>query len=231
MKNRFRFEIENMIESDDLSGLLQEAGKLHGHHCNYLSYGIVAGLYCIKKLGITNTGMEEIIAIVETNNCFSDGIQMVTGCSFGNNALIFRDYGKTAVTVSKRDGRAVRLVLQPEFEDSRENEYPEAYELFNKFVVQREQGNPADLAKMMELFAEMSSKELNMKAETIFKIEEKKIGVPDFAPVFESVQCTKCGENVMRSRAIEKEGSHYCTPCAREPFFELNGSGIVYRNQ
>jgi formylmethanofuran dehydrogenase subunit E len=28
-----------------------------------------------KANGVTNTGMEEIIAIVETNNRFSDGIQ------------------------------------------------------------------------------------------------------------------------------------------------------------
>ncbi|MCL4502615.1 MAG: FmdE family protein [Deltaproteobacteria bacterium] len=41
-----------------------------------------------------------MVAIVECNNCFTDGIQAVTGCTFGNNALIFQDLGKTAVTVA-----------------------------------------------------------------------------------------------------------------------------------
>jgi formylmethanofuran dehydrogenase subunit E len=68
--------------------LLKKSGELHGHFCNYLSYGIIAGVYALKKLGVSHTGMEELIAITETNNCFSDGIQMVTGCTFGNNALI-----------------------------------------------------------------------------------------------------------------------------------------------
>ena len=228
-KNKFRSEVEDLIESGDLSGLLRKAGELHGHHCNYLAYGVVAGLYGIKRLGISNTGMEEIIAIVETNNCFSDGIQMVTGCSFGNNALIYRDYGKTAVTISKRDGHAIRLALKPEFENSREKEYPEAYEIFNKLVVRGEEGNPEDYAKLMALFAEMSAREVNVPVEKMFLIEEREIEVPSFAPIFDSVKCVECGENVMKSRAIEKNGQYYCIPCAKETFHELNGSGILER--
>jgi formylmethanofuran dehydrogenase subunit E len=226
-KNKFRLEVEDMIESNNLSGLLKRAGELHGHHCNYLAYGVIAGLYGIKKLGITNTGMEEIIAIVETNNCFADGVQMVTGCSFGNNALIYRDYGKTAATISKRDGQAIRFVLKPEFEDSREKEYPEAYEIFNKLIVRREQASPEDYARLMMLFAEMSAKELHVPAEEMFWIKQEKIEIPSFAPIFESVKCRKCGENVMISKAIKTKGEYYCIACVNKEFFELNGSGIV----
>lgn len=228
-KNRFRLEVEDMIESDNLSRLLKKAGELHGHHCNYLAYGIIAGLYVIKKLGITNTGMEEIIAIVETNNCFADGVQMVTGCSFGNNALIYRDYGKTAVTISKRNGQAIRLVLNPKFEDSREKEYPKAYEMFNKFIARREQGSPEDYAKLMTSFAEISEKELHVPAEEMFWIKQEEIDIPSFAPIFESIKCVKCGENVMISKAIKRRGKYYCIPCLNEEFYELNGSGIVMR--
>jgi formylmethanofuran dehydrogenase subunit E len=228
-RNKFRMEIEEMIDRNDLPGLLKKAGELHGHHCNYLAYGVIAGLYGIKKLGITNIGMEEIIAIVETNNCFSDGVQMITGCSFGNNALIYRDYGKTAVTISKRDGQATRLVLNPEFEDSREKEYPEAYELFDKLVVRREQGTPKESENMMTLFAEMSAKELNVSAEKMFLIKEEKLDLPSFASIFESVKCAKCRENVVKTRAIERNGKYYCISCLKDEYFELNGSGIVHR--
>lgn len=206
--------------------MLGKAGELHEHHCSYLAYGVVAGFYGIKKLGISNTGMEEIIAIVETNNCFSDGVQMVTGCSFGNNCLIYRDYGKTAVTISKRDGKAIRLALNPEFENSREREYPEAYEMFNKLVVRREESNPENHARLMTLFAEMSTRELNVPLEVMFLIEEREIKIPDFAPMFESVKCAKCGENAMKSRVAKKDGQYYCIPCAKEAYFELNGNGI-----
>ena len=130
--NPFRREIESLIRIGDLKGLLQKAGELYGHWCNYLAYGVIAGYYGIKETGVTNTGMEEIIAIVETNNCFSDGVQMITGCTFGNNSLIYHDWGKTAVTISRRDGQAIRIALDPDFEDTRGKEYPDAYELFDK---------------------------------------------------------------------------------------------------
>ena len=74
--------------------------------------------------------MEELIVILDTNNCFSDGVQVVTGCTLGNNGLIYRDVGKTAVTVAKRDGTAIRIVLNPEYEESIKAEYSEANALW-----------------------------------------------------------------------------------------------------
>jgi formylmethanofuran dehydrogenase subunit E len=227
MKNQVRLEIEKMIEAGSLEGLLKKAGELHGHFCNFLAYGVIAGLYAIKKLGVSNTGMEEVIAIIETNNCFSDGVQMVTGCSLGNNALIYRDYGKTAVTVSKRDGQAVRLVLKPEFEDSRGEKFPEAYDLFYKLVARREKGSPEEYGLMMQLFAKMSFEELRNPIEEIFLIKQEKIQLPAFAPIFDTIKCEICKENIVKARAIEKDNKFYCIPCAKAPFFELNGSGIV----
>ena len=98
-----RTPIEAMIRQGDLEGLLRKAGELHGHFCPYVALGVRAGYLALTTLGIErNLGMEEVLAIVETNNCFSDGIQVVTGCTVGNNALIYRDLGKTAVTVATR---------------------------------------------------------------------------------------------------------------------------------
>jgi len=228
--NPFRSEIENMIRAGDLNGLLRKAGELHGHLCNYLTFGVKAGYYGIKEMGVTNTGMEELLAIVETNNCFDDGIQIVTGCTLGNNSLIYRDYGKTAVTLIRRqDEKAIRLVLKPEFEDSREREYPEAYELFDRLIARREQGNPEDFHRLMELLARMSVEELGTPTEIMFRIEEVKIEVPSFAPILESVKCTRCGENVIKTKIIEKEGKPYCIHCAGGAAFELNGQGISQR--
>lgn len=175
--------------------------------------------------------MEEIIALVETNNCFVNDIQMATGCSFGNNGLIYRDYGKTAVTIRKRDGQAIRLVLKSEFEDSIEKEYPEAYEMPNKLITRRDQAGPEDYARLMMLFAEISAKELRISPEEMFWAKQDKIEIPSSAPIFESVKCIKCGENVMISKAIKRKGEYYCIPCVNKEFFELNGSGIALRKR
>ena len=89
-----RQPIETMIRSGDLEGLLRQAEAIHGHLCPFVSLGVKAGQYAMKHLDTGSTGMEEVVAIVECNNCFTDGIQVVTGCTFGNNALIFRDLGQ-----------------------------------------------------------------------------------------------------------------------------------------
>ena len=186
----------------------------------------MAGYIAVRELKVRNTGMEELIAIVEANNCFCDGIQVVTGCTFGNNALIFKDLGKTAVTVARRDGTAIRIVLNPDFEESRVKEYPEAYELWNKIVVRREKVTEEEQRKLMKLFAEISIKELNQPLDKVFKIEHLKIKVPEYAPIFTSVRCSICGEKIMEPKARVKDGKPVCIKCAKEAYYVLNGSGI-----
>ena len=226
-----RREIEKLIEKGDLKGLLYKAAELHGHLCPYLAYGVMAGYTAIKELKIKSRGMEEVIAIVETNSCFTDGIQFVTGCTFGNNALIFRDIGKTAVTVAKRDGTAIRLVLNPEFEETRMKEYPEAYRLWNKIVVKREKATEEEHEKMMKLFAEISLKELSQPINKVFKITHLKIKVPEYAPIFKSVICSICGEKVMEPKARIKDGKPVCIDCAKEEHYILDGKGISIKRE
>jgi len=226
MRNPLRNEIQRLIEDGNLAGLLNKAGELHGHLCNYLTYGVIAGYIAVHELKVKSTGMEEVVAIVETNNCFSDGVQMVTGCSFGNNALIYRDLGKTAVTVAKRDGTAIRIALDPDFEDSREEEYPEAYELWNKIVARREKATSEEQARLMQLFAEMSINELSKPADEMFRIKRMKITVPEYAPIFASVRCSICGEKVMETRARLKEGKAVCMGCVGGEHYVLDGRGI-----
>jgi len=224
--NQIREKIENLIEAGNLRGLLYKAGELHGHLCSHLTYGVKAGYIAMRELGVKSRGMEEVIAIIETNNCFSDGVQMVTGCSFGNNALIYRDFGKTAVTVAKRDGTAIRIALNPDFEGSREREYPEAHELFDKIVAKREKATSEEHRRLMQLFAEMSIAELNKLADEMFIIKRLKIIVPEYAPMFDSVKCSICGENVMKTRAVTENGEYLCIPCSNRGCYQMDGSGI-----
>lgn len=225
-KNPFRKDIEELIEKGDLKGLLEKSGELHGHFCSYSAYGVKAGYIAMRELGIRNTGMEEVVAIVETNNCFSDGIQLVTGCTFGNNGLIFRDYGKTAVTVARRDGTAVRIALNSDFDDSTAEKYPDANSLFDKIVVQREEATEEEMRRLMQLFTEMSLEMLEVPENEMFRIEHKTIRLPEYAPIFSSTKCAFCGEKVMATRIKERDGKPACIPCAGAKYYEMNGTGI-----
>jgi len=227
-KNPFRKDIEELIEKGDLKGLLEKSGELHGHFCSYSAYGVKAGYIAMRELGIRNTGMEEVVAIVETNNCFSDGIQLVTGCTFGNNGLIFRDYGKTAVTVARRDGTAIRIALNSDFDDSIAEKYPDANALFDKIVVQREEATDDEEKRIVHLSTEMSFEHLAVPEGEMFIIEHKTIKLPAYAPIFSSTKCTFCGEGVMATHIKEKDGKPACIPCSGVEYYEMNGAGIKH---
>jgi len=225
-----RAPIEEMIRQGDLLALLKKAGELHGHFCPYVALGVRAGYTALKTLGIEgNLGMEEVVAIVETNNCFSDGIQMVTGCTFANNALIYRDLGKTAVTVAKRDGTAIRVALRADYGDNFDARYPEAAALFEKIVTQRQQPTPEEQARLMDLWAETSAGQLEVPEEELFNVQHVQAEIPAYAPIFASAQCAVCGESVMESRARLRDGQPICIACAAVQHHQLDGAGISAR--
>jgi len=222
-----RAPIEALIRQGDLEGLLRKAGELHGHFCPYVALGVRAGYLALTALGIEqNLGMEEVLAIVETNNCFSDGVQVVTGCIFANNALIYRDLGKTAVTVARRDGTAVRLALRADYSDNCDARYPEAAALFRKSVRERQQPTPEEHARLVELWAESSAGQLDLPAEELFTVRPQQIEVPAYAPILASATCALCGESVMESRARLVDGQPACLACASAAVYQLDGVGI-----
>jgi formylmethanofuran dehydrogenase subunit E len=222
-----RQAVEIMIRSKDLGGLLRHAETIHGHRCPGLALGVKAGQYAMAYLDQESTGMEEVVAIVECNNCFTDGIQVVTGCTFGNNALIYKDLGKTAVTVARRqDGAAVRLVVHPDFRERMFSRYPAAEPLFEKVVVQR-QGDPEDHHRFHHLWEAVARRELEeVDLEEQFRIETLTIQMPPYARIFATEVCARCGEGVMEPRIRVQGGRKVCLACAGEEYYSLTSQGI-----
>jgi len=222
---KVREDVERLIKEEDLRGLLLKVGELHGHFCPMLSLGVKAGAYAMRELGVESLGMEEIFAIVETNSCFSDGIQFVTGCTFGNNALIYRDFGKTAVTLAKRSGEGIRVSVKPDVLSAMSEE-PETDDLFQKVVVRRE-GSREETEKLMKGFENAAFSLLDRDFNELFLYERVKVDLPEYTKIFESEVCEECGESVISAKMVKKDGRKLCIPCAGGSYLELNGSGIV----
>ncbi len=221
-----RQAIEAMIRSGDLMGLLRQTEALHGHLCPGVALGVKAGQYAMQHLDREHYGMEDIVAIVECNNCFTDGIQVVTGCTFGNNALIFKDLGKTAVTVARReDGAAVRLVVHPDFRERMFARYPAAGPLFEK-VVERREGSPEDEHRLQHLWAAMSRRELEVPLAEQMAIQTLTINLPAYARIYPTLICQSCGEGVMEPRVARQGNKTLCLTCARQEYYLLTGQGI-----
>lgn len=219
-----RQEIEEAVADDDLPKLLRISGLLHGHYCPGSAMGVKAAARAVRELGVKSTGMEEIVAIVETNNCFADGIQMVTGCSFGNNALIYRDYGKTAFTLAKRTGEGIRISAL--FDRLTKERSPEADGLWEKVVVERD-GTEDESKKLTDLWKELAFRILEIPDEEILSIKRVNIDVPAYASIFASAKCSVCGESIMEPRARLKDGKFVCLPCSGQAYYQLAGDGMT----
>lgn len=229
VSNDTRTEIEGMIRNDDLAGLLRMTALMHGHHCVGSVMGVMAGHLAMKTLGVVeSTGMEHLIAIVETNSCFSDGVQMVTGCSFGNNSLVYRDYGKTAFSLVERDGAGVRVSARPDLGDLLKDKNSETQDLYRRIVNERD-ATPEEEARMMELNKRHCFSVLEIPAERVFNLERVEAELPGYSRLLGSHICSGCGEKVIETRAVKRDDGYYCIPCSGEGYGQLDWAGIHYK--
>lgn len=210
--------------------LLNLAERFHGHICPFLVLGLRASEIALTRLGLTKPGVhetigEDVLAIVEANNCFADGVQVATGCTIGNNSLIYIDLGKNAVTVLRRNSRrGIRVYVDSE----KIGKYipREARELFHKVVVERK-GSREEAERLNAIWREIGFKMANIPEEE-FEITEVEITEElERAPIFESIRCSKCGELAMSTRIIYIEDKPYCLACANTGVNAVIGRGIT----
>ena len=124
---------------------------------------------------------EELVAIVETDACGADAIQVMTGCTFGKGNFIFRNYGKHAFALADRKkGQTVRACLRPNTIPSN----PEHVVLSEK--VRNETASPEELEQYRNLKEERIQEILESPFESLFKIEEVSFPIPPEAQIVES---------------------------------------------
>ena len=224
-----RETIEELVSEGDLDALLERAAEVHGHICPGLAAGVKAAFVAAKRLGLENEGMEDVMAEVECNNCFVDGIQVVSGCTLGNNALIYRDLGKTAVTFYRRgEDEGLRLLVRemsPGIGLDEEGQ-EEADELFTKAVRERQELTEAESRRFRELWRACGRAVLDLSEEEYFKIETVQVEEVSYAPIFDSATCSLCGEDVMETRARLHQGKPVCLSCAEDVHWLVHGAGI-----
>ena len=185
--------------------------KFHGHSCMGLATGYRVAEAALKKLQSDRDIDEEIIAIVENDNCSVDAIQYVTGCTMGKGNLIFFDYGKPVYSFVKRsDQKAVRIV--PRGFD--ENRFPELAELRSKVL--SGEATAEEQERFSNATAQALQQFLSDPLDKVVEIQETSLIIPEKAKIFNSIICADCGEKVMEPRARVRNGQMVCLPCAEE---------------
>jgi len=168
----------------DLSELMKKATLFHGHICPGVAIGVLVAKYAIEN-GFEHSSDEELVAVVETDNCSVDAIQALLGTTFGKGNLIHRDYGKNNFTIfSRKAKKGVRLSLKNT--------------IFDKKKVSRD-----EKVKIL----------LDSNFEDIFDIEEVEYNPPPKAQIEESILCDICKESTMSSRIIDYQENKMCIPC------------------
>ncbi|MGO8990888.1 MAG: FmdE family protein [bacterium] len=198
---------EEILSSKDLTKCVE----FHGHMCPGLAIGFRAARTLMKRLGVRRSPDEELLAIVETDACGADAIQVMTGCTFGKGNFIFKNYGKHAFTlVDRKRGKAMRVSLQPDAFKAD----PDHLSLFER--VQKDEASPKELAQFRRLQKERSKKILEADAESIFKIKEISADIPPKAMIMESEPCDFCGEPTKKDLLRKVDGKKACIPCAQK---------------
>jgi len=183
--------------------------EFHGHICPGLSIGFQAARVLMARLGARKAPDEELVAVVETDACGADAIQVMTGCTFGKGNLIFKNYGKHAFSlVNRKKGKAMRVCLRPDAFKAD----PEYLSIFEK--VQKDKASSKELARFRQLQQERVKKILDADAESLFKFEKILPDIYPKAQITESGICDFCGEPTKVDLLHKIDNKKVCILCA-----------------
>ena len=179
----------------------------HGHLCPGLTMGAHAAQIALREIG-PHSSDEEVVAVVETDMCGVDAIQVMTGCTFGKGNLVHRDVGKNAYTFFRRsDGRAIRVVGRPDAW-SRDPEHEGL-----RAKIKAGEASETERARFKELHLARARALQERDAHELFAIQEVYEPPPSKARIHSSIVCERCGEGAMETRIRHVDGQQVCIPC------------------
>jgi formylmethanofuran dehydrogenase subunit E len=171
----------------EIRELMKKATMFHGHICPGIAIGVLAAKYAIEH-GFEHSPDEELVAVVETDNCSVDALQALLGTTYGKGNFVHKDYGKSNYNIySRKNQKGIRLTLKNAILDNRKLSRDE---------------------KIQKL--------LSMEPEDVFDIRIIEYDPPGMAQIEESVPCSLCGELTMDSRMMNYQGKIMCIPCYKE---------------
>ncbi len=190
-----------------------EFGQMfHGHKCPAMPNGLRAGAAAMNKLGVKRTGDGALHAIVEIGSnhcgtCYADGVQVITGCTFGKGNIEKNPMGKWGLTlIDKKTNRAVRVVPKTSMMNmTKESSFIKDY---------RSKGVPATQVPP-EVVEPLIEKVISTPDDEMFNISEVftyEWREPQHS--YESFICEECGEFTVMPYGRIKHGKKVCMACA-----------------
>ncbi len=186
----------------DLQSLLDLCAQRHSHLCPRQVLGVRIGLAGMRALALQPPIKgKRLLTIVETDGCFSDGVEVATGCSVGLRTLRVEDYGKIAATfVDVKTAQAVRVM--PHL-GVRQRAWAHAPD------------EPRHYFAQLRAYQIMPDDELLMIQAVRLTMSVRKI----VSRAGVRVNCANCGEEIINEREQNIDGRPYCLPCAQGGYY------------
>ena len=197
----------------DMQALLDISCCDHDHLCPRQVLGVRIGLRGIAALGYNEPPSgKQLLAIVESDGCFADGVSAATRCTLGHRTMRFEDYGKTAATLVRADtGQAVRITPTADCRDRAAAMMPDE----------------------SRWYAMLRSYQL-MPDEQLLTVTEVQLAVP-IAQIISRpgvrTSCEACGEEIINEREIVCEGRKLCRACAGHSYYVPAGQGAGTKDE
>jgi formylmethanofuran dehydrogenase subunit E len=190
-----------------LQAALACSAAWHHHLCPRQVLGARLGLAGAAALGLSAPrGDKKLLAIVETDGCFTSGVAAATGLSVHRRTLRVVDYGKIALTMVAvdgwRTGAAVRLVPRPDvrqraWEYALPGETRRYYAMLHAYQVMPDEAllsiQPVRLAEPLEVLLSRPGVRTN---------------------------CARCGEEIINERQVVMRGEDLCVACAGGGYYQ-----------
>lgn len=206
----FTFNL-NTMKTINPKNYLEAGQQFHGHKCPAMPSGLRVGAAAMNKLGVERAKDGQLLALVELGDdhcatCFADGIQMITGCTFGKGNIKKLHYGKWGVTlVETKTGRAVRVT--PSAEAMLANKKSEF------FTEYRMKGIPASKVPS-EVVDPLVERVMNTPDEQMLIVSDIfQYEIPKKPHSFDGFVCDECGEMTVEVYGRPHGDKKLCQPC------------------
>ena len=193
---------------------LEFGQKFHGHKCPAMPMGLRVGAAAMNKLGVERTGDGDIIAVLELGEdhcatCFADGIQVITGCTYGKGNITKTHKGKWGVTlIEKKTKRAVRIT--PTATAMMANKKSPFFTEYRGKGVPATKVPPEVVNPLVDRVMTLAEKDLfNITEVFQSKFEEKPHSFNGFV-------CEECGEMTVMEYGRVKGDKKVCIDCAEK---------------
>jgi len=216
-------EIENLL----INQIREMEIYIHGDFGPSGALALRLGKAALDSLGLDREKIHDLWTVFVVSEIphedFLDTLQILTGCTIGNDRLIIKDYRKYALAMVRTDNKeAVRVRVKPSTFKSEINPVFRRLLKLRRQIAETTSEKESLKTEFYKVKGELAGKILKMPQDQLLEVnrvepfEFPKVGPSCDFLNYEQVECAVCGESVYDPKARLKDGKIVCISCYGE---------------